>query len=52
VEDNDDEQTEFPAAMNHSIYMMLGIPYTAFFVAGYFIYRGIRRNDEYRQLSA
>jgi hypothetical protein len=49
VEDNLDEQTGFPAAMNQSIYLMLGIPYTALFVAGYFIYRGMRQNDAYRQ---
>jgi hypothetical protein len=39
----------FPAAMNQSIYLMLAVPYTAFGVVGFFIYRGMKQNDEYRK---
>ncbi|MBI2808262.1 MAG: hypothetical protein HYX68_25020 [Planctomycetes bacterium] len=48
--DNADEDTDnFPAAMNQSIYLMLGVPYMAFGVVGFMIYRGARKNDEYRR---
>ena len=38
-----------PKAMNQSIYLMLGVPYLAFGVVGWMIYRGMRKNDEYRR---
>ena len=34
--------------MNQSIYLMLGVPYAALFILGFMIYRGVRKNDEYR----
>jgi amino acid permease len=46
---DDDEQTNFPRAMNQSIYLMLAVPYTAFAVIGFCVYRGMRRNEEYRK---
>jgi CHASE3 domain sensor protein len=36
-------------AVNQSIYLMLAVPYTAFGVMGFLVYRGIRKNDAYRQ---
>src|SRR5262245_20526133 len=48
----DDEQTNFPKAMNQSIYLMLAVPYTALGVIGFCIYRGMRRNEEYRNAQA
>ena len=35
--------------MNQSIYLMLAIPYSALGVVGFMIYRGMKKNDEYRQ---
>jgi len=35
--------------MNQSIYLMLGVPYTVLGVVGYLIYRGVRKNEEYRR---
>jgi hypothetical protein len=43
------EIDHFPAAMNQSIYLMLAVPYTAFGVVGFLIYRGMKQNDEYRK---
>jgi hypothetical protein len=45
----ENEQTGFPAAMNQSIYLMLGVPYTAFGVVGFLVYRGMKKNDDYRR---
>lgn len=33
--------------MNQSIYIMLGVPYTALGVVGFMIYRGVRKNEAY-----
>jgi hypothetical protein len=33
--------------MNQSIYLMLGIPYTALAIVGFMIYRGCKKNAEY-----
>ena len=49
---DDDEQTNFPKAMNQSIYLMLAVPYTAFGIIGFCVYRGMRRNEEYRNAQA
>ena len=35
--------------MNQSIYMMLGIPYSALVVVGFFVYRGAKKNDAFRR---
>ena len=35
--------------MNQSIYLMLGVPYSALFVVGFFIYRGAKKNEAYMQ---
>jgi hypothetical protein len=35
--------------MNQSIYLMIGMPYTALFLVGFMIYRGVRRNDAHRR---
>jgi hypothetical protein len=43
-----DDVDDFPAAMNQSIYLMLGVPYTAFGVVGLMIYYGVRKNEAYR----
>ena len=48
METNEDEQTGFPAAMNQSIYLMLGVPYLTLGVVGFMIYRGVKKNDAYR----
>jgi hypothetical protein len=47
-----DEIDDFPAAMNQSIYLMLGVPYTALFVVGFMIYRGMKKNDAFRDDAA
>jgi hypothetical protein len=46
---SEEEADHFPAAMNQSIYIMLAVPYTALGVVGFLIYRGMKRNDEYRK---
>jgi hypothetical protein len=46
---NEEETDQFPAAMNQSIYLMLAVPYTSLAVIGFLIYRGMKRNDEYRK---
>jgi hypothetical protein len=45
LETDEDEQTGFPAAMNQSIYIMLGVPYLALGVFGVMIYRGAKKNE-------
>ena len=37
-----------PLAYNHSIYLMAGMPYVLLSVFSFFIYRGCKKNDEYR----
>ena len=44
---DEDDRDNFPAAMNQSIYLMLGVPYLAFGVVGLMIYRGCRKNEEH-----
>jgi len=36
-----------PAAYNASIYLMVGVPYTALGVVGFLIYRGCKKNAQY-----
>jgi hypothetical protein len=36
-----------PAAYNLSIYLMLGVGYGSFFVVGFLIYRGVKKNAEH-----
>jgi hypothetical protein len=48
---DEDDRDNFPAAMNQSIYLMLGVPYLAFGVVGLMIYRGCRKNEEHLQLA-
>lgn len=38
---------QLPAAYNLSIYLMLGMGYGSFFVVGFLIYRGVKKNAEY-----
>ena len=45
---SDDDRDNFPAAMNQSIYLMLGVPYSALAIVGFLIYRGMRKNEEFR----
>ncbi len=44
-----DDGDNFAAAMNESIYVMLGVPFSALFVVGFMIYRGVRQNEAYRE---
>lgn len=45
---NDEDVSNFPAAMNQSIYLMIGVPYSLLFGVGFMIYRGAKKNDEFR----
>jgi hypothetical protein len=45
--DSDDEIITAPAAYNHSIYLMAGMPYVLLSYFGIMIYRGCKKNDEY-----
>src|SRR4051812_40079497 len=44
---DDDKVSNFPQAMNQSIYLMLGVPYITFAVVGFCIYRGCQKNAQY-----
>ncbi|HZZ80709.1 MAG TPA: hypothetical protein VFE62_19560 [Gemmataceae bacterium] len=44
-----EETDNFPAAVNRTIYFMLGVPYTAFMVFSFLIWRGLVKNEAYRQ---
>jgi hypothetical protein len=43
-----DDADNFAAAVNESICVMLGVPFSALFVVGFMIYRGMKKNDEFR----
>jgi len=45
--DSEDDKDDFPAAMNQSIYLMIGVPYLAFGAFGLMIYRGVKKNEAY-----
>ncbi len=45
---DDEEINNFPAAMNQSIYLMISVPYLALGIVGVCIYRGVKKNDDYR----
>jgi hypothetical protein len=36
------------AAYNNSIYVMVGVPYFSFGIVGFLIYRGMKKNDAFR----
>ncbi len=42
-----DDASDFPRAMNQSIYLMVSMPYISLAVVSFFIYRGCRKNAEY-----
>jgi hypothetical protein len=44
-----DDADNFAAAMNESIYVMLGVPFSALFIFGFMIYRGAKQNEAYRE---
>src|SRR4051812_15691791 len=44
----DEEGSGNPAAYNNSIYVMVGVPYLSFGVVGFLIYRGMKKNDAFR----
>jgi hypothetical protein len=37
-----------PEAYNRSIYLMVGVPYLTFAIFGTLIYRGIKKNEQFR----
>jgi|SRR5579862_389566 len=37
------------AAYNNSIYVMVGVPYFSLGLVTFFIYRGMKKNDQFRQ---
>jgi hypothetical protein len=45
----DDEGNSNPAAYNHSIYVMVGVPYTCLAVIAFLVCRGMKKNEEYRR---
>jgi hypothetical protein len=47
-----EDESDFPAAMNQSIYLMIGVPYTALAIGGFLVYRGCKKNAEYRKTLA
>jgi hypothetical protein len=47
-EGEDTDGSNFPRAMNQSIYLMVSMPYLTLAVVGFFIYRGCQKNAEWR----
>ncbi len=43
----DEDPMQLSAAYNQSIYLMLGVAYGSFFVVGFLIYRGVKKNAEH-----
>jgi hypothetical protein len=37
--------------MNQSIYLMLAVPYASVGIVGFMIYRGVKKNEEFRRRS-
>lgn len=46
---SEEEIDHFPAAMNQSIYLMLGVPYSVLGIVGFCIYRGVKQNEVYKK---
>jgi len=46
--DDDDQNVNNPAAYNNSIYLMVGVPYTCLAVVAVLIYRGVKKNEQFR----
>jgi hypothetical protein len=44
-----EDENHFPEAMNQSIYLMVSTPYITLAVVGFLIYRGCKKNAEYRR---
>jgi hypothetical protein len=45
----DDEGILNPAAYNNSIYVMVGVPYTCLACGAFMVYRGMKKNEEFRR---
>ena len=45
----DEEGSGNPAAYNNSIYVMVSVPYLTLAIGGFFVYRGMRKNEEFRR---
>ena len=45
----DEESSKNPAAYNHSIYVMVGVPYLTLGVVGFMIFRGMKKNEAFRR---
>jgi hypothetical protein len=43
----DEDAQNLPAAYNASIYLMLAAGYGSFFVLGFLVYRGVKKNAAY-----
>jgi hypothetical protein len=46
------DENNMPAAYNASIYLMVGVPYAVLGVLGFLIYRGCKKNAQYRKTLA
>lgn len=49
---SEDDPLQQARAYNHSIYMMVAMPYVLLGGVGFLIYRGVRKNQLYRQAAA
>jgi hypothetical protein len=47
-EGDDGDVSNFPRAMNDSIYLMVSVPYITLAVVGFIIYRGCQKNTEWQ----
>jgi hypothetical protein len=46
--DDDDQNLGNPQAYNNSIYVMVGVPYACLAVVAVLIYRGVKKNEQFR----
>jgi hypothetical protein len=44
-----EDENNNPAAYNNSIYVMVGVPYLSFGIVAFLIYRGVKKNEEFRR---
>jgi hypothetical protein len=43
-----EDEDHSPEAYNRSIYLMVGVPYLTLGVFGFLIYRGLKKNERFR----
>jgi hypothetical protein len=47
--EEEEQNINNPAAYNQSIYILVGVPYFVLAVLGILVYRGVKKNEEFRR---